>query len=117
MRELEVQARDTRFSLSKMADGFNRYAAIGTSAVASLTGVVLTARKCVDEYAEMQEAESQVIKYTGMTKEEVAELNEEFKHMDTRTPREKLNALAGDAGRLGITGKGCIGFCGCCQSD
>lgn len=105
MRELEVQARDTRFSLSKMADGFNRYAAIGTSAVASLTGVVLTARKCVDEYAEMQEAESQVIKYTGMTKEEVAELNEEFKHMDTRTPREKLNALAGDAGRLGITGK------------
>ena len=35
-----------------------------------------------------------------MTKEEVAELNEEFKHMDTRTPREKLNALAGDAGRL-----------------
>lgn len=105
MRELEVQARDTRFSLSKMADGFNRYAAIGTSTVASLTGVVLTARKCVDEYAEMQEAESQVIKYTGMTKEEVAELNEEFKHMDTRTPREKLNALAGDAGRLGITGK------------
>ena len=105
MKELEVQARDTRFSLSKMADGFNRYAAIGTSAVASLTGVVLTARKCVDEYAEMQEAESQVIKYTGMTKEEVAELNEEFKHMDTRTPREKLNALAGDAGRLGITGK------------
>lgn len=105
MRELEVQARDTRFSLSKVADGFNKYAAIGTSAVASLTGVVLTARKCVDEYAEMQEAESQVIKYTGMTKEEVAELNEEFKHMDTRTPREKLNALAGDAGRLGITGK------------
>ena len=105
MRELEVQARDTRFSLSKVADGFNKYAAIGTSAVASLTGVVLTARKCVDEYAEMQEAESQVIKYTGMTKEEVTELNEEFKHMDTRTPREKLNALAGDAGRLGITGK------------
>lgn len=105
MKELEVQARDTRFSLSKVADGFNRYAAIGTSAVASLTGVVLTARKCVDEYAEMQEAESQVIKYTGMTKEEVADLNEEFKSMDTRTAREKLNALAGDAGRLGITGK------------
>lgn len=105
MKELEVQARDTRFSLSKVADGFNRYAAIGTSAVASLTGVVLTARKCVDEYAEMQEAESQVIKYTGMTKEEVADLNEEFKSMDTRTAREKLNALAGDAGRLGISAK------------
>lgn len=105
MKELSVQAQDTRFSLSKLTDGFNKYAAIGTSVVASLTGVVLTARRCVDEYAKMQEAESQVIKYTGMTKEEVADLNEEFKRMDTRTPREKLNALAGDAGRLGISAK------------
>lgn len=105
MKELEVQARDTKFSLSKMADGFNKYAAIGASAIASLTGVAMTARKCVDEFAEMQEAESQVRKYTGMTAEEVAGLNEEFKKMDTRTPREKLNALAGDAGRLGITAK------------
>lgn len=105
MKEVEVQARDTRFSLSKMADGFNKYAAMGAGFVGTLTGVALTARKCVDEYAEMEEAEAQVIKYTGMTKDEVKGLNEEFKAMDTRTAREKLNALAGDAGRLGITGK------------
>lgn len=105
MKELEVQARDTKFSLSKLTDGFNKYAAIGASAIASLTGVAMTARKCVDEYAKMEEAEAQVVKYTGMTREEVKELNEEFKQMDTRTPREKLNALAGDAGRLGITAK------------
>jgi len=104
-RMKEVQARDTRFSLSKMADGVNRYAAMGAGVVGALTGVALTARKCVDEYAEMEEAEAQVIKYTGMTRDEVKGLNEEFKEMDTRTAREKLNALAGDAGRLGITGK------------
>ena len=105
MREVEVQARETRFSLSKMADGVNRYAAMGAGGVGALTGMALTARKCVDEYAEMEEAEAQVIKYTGMTRDEVKGLNEEFKEMDTRTAREKLNALAGDAGRLGITGK------------
>lgn len=105
MREVEVQARDTRFSLSKMADGVNKYAAMGAGVVGTLTGITLTARKCVDEYAEMEEAEAQVIKYTGMTRDEVKGLNEEFKEMDTRTAREKLNALAGDAGRLGITGK------------
>lgn len=105
IKELKGTANETRFSLSKMADGFNKYAAIGAGAVASLTGIALTARKCVDEYAEMEEAEAQVIKYTGMTKNEVKELNKEFKAMDTRTAREKLNALAGDAGRLGITGK------------
>lgn len=105
VKELKGTANDTRFSLSKMADGFNKYAVMGASVVATLTGVALTARKCVDEYAEMEEAEAQVIKYTGMTKKTVRELNEELKQIDTRTAREKLNALAGDAGRLGITGK------------
>lgn len=104
IRELRNEAKETKFSIAKLADGFNRYAAIGASVIASLTGVALTARKCVDEYAEMEEAESQVIKYTGMTREEVKLLNEEFQKMDTRTSREMLNALAGEAGKLGITG-------------
>lgn len=103
--ELKGKARETGLSLSKLSDGFNRYAGVAAAAVASLTAVTLTAKKCVDEYAEMEEAMSQVRKYTGMATEEVEDLNEEFKQMDTRTAREKLNALAGDAGRLGITGK------------
>ena len=104
MKELKGTATETGLSIGKLADGFNRYAAIGASAIATLTGMTLTMRKCVDEYAEMEEAESQVIKYTGMTTEEVKQLNEEFKRMDTRTPREELNRLAGEAGKLGITG-------------
>lgn len=102
IKEIKGTATETRLSLSKLADGFNRYAALGAGVVASLTGVALTARKCVDEFAEMQEAESQVVKYTGMTEREVALLNEELKHMNTRTSREELNRLAGEAGRLGI---------------
>lgn len=56
----------------------------------------------VQAFAQMDEAMSQVTKYTGMARDEVKSLNEEFKQMDTRTAREQLNALAGDAGRLGI---------------
>ena len=59
----------------------------------------------VNMYAEMQEHMSGVRKYAGLATEEVEELNEAFKKMDTRTPREKLNDLAADAGRLGITAK------------
>ena len=59
----------------------------------------------VNMYADMQEHMSGVSKYTGLAAEEVNELNEAFKKIDTRTPREKLNDLAADAGRLGITGK------------
>ena len=105
LKILRGQIDSTEMSLSKFSSGFNKYAAIGASVIASLTGVTLTVRKCVDEFAQMQEAESQVRKYTGMTSEQVAGLNEEFKKMDTRTARERLNELAGDAGRLGITAK------------
>lgn len=105
IRELRNEAKETKFSIARLADGFNRYAAIGASVIASLTGVALTARKCVDEYAQMEEAQSQVIKYTGLTKEETEALNESFKQMDTRTPREELNRLAGEAGKLGISSR------------
>lgn len=58
----------------------------------------------VNMYADMKEHMSGVSKYTGLAAEAVDELNEAFKKMDTRTPREKLNDLAADAGRLGIKG-------------
>ena len=104
MKELRGTATETGLSLGKVADGFNRYMGLAAGAVATLTGMTLTMRQSVEEYAKMEEAESQVIKYTGMTREEVKLLNEEFKAMDTRTPREELNRLAGEAGKLGITG-------------
>lgn len=59
----------------------------------------------VQQYATMDEAKANVRKYTGLSKEDVDDLNESLKKMDTRTSREQLNALAGDAGRLGITAK------------
>lgn len=59
----------------------------------------------VEEYAQLQEHTLSVTKYTGLAKEDVDELNEAFKRMDTRTPRAQLNDLAADAGRLGIQSK------------
>lgn len=105
IRELKGTAQETKFSLSKLADEFNRYQTLGVSVIATLTGIALTARGCVNDYAAMMEAQSQVTKYTGMTAEQVELLNEDLKRMDTRTAREELNALAGDAGRLGIQAK------------
>lgn len=99
------KSKDNMFSLSKVADGFNKYFGMVTAAIASLTGISFAMRKSVDDYAEMEEAMADVRKYTGMTTEEVKDLNEEFKKMDTRTPRLELNGLAAEAGKLGITGK------------
>lgn len=57
----------------------------------------------VEEYAAMEQEMAGVRKYTGMTEEDVAALNEALKGMDTRTSREGLNQLAQEAGRLGKT--------------
>ena len=105
IRELKGQAVSTRLSLSKLADGFNRYSMLVGSAIASLTGLTLTIRKCTNAYAQMEDVMAGVRKYTGQTDEQVREMNEDFKQMDTRSSREQLNALAGAAGRLGITAK------------
>lgn len=62
-------------------------------------------RGAVDAYASMDQEMANVRKFTGMTADQVAGLNEEFKKMNTRTPREDLNKLAQEAGRLGKTSK------------
>lgn len=64
-----------------------------------------TMREYVDAYASMDQEMANVRKFTGLTEEQVADLNEEFKKMDTRTSREGLNKLAQEAGRLGKTSK------------
>lgn len=91
--------------LGSMADFFNKWYYSLQTGLDALGGVTTTIRKCVNDYAEMEEAMADVRKYTGQTAEQVHEMNEDFKRMDTRTSREQLNALAGAAGRLGITNK------------
>ncbi len=73
--------------------------------VQSISGITTTIRGSVQDYAEMEEKMADVRKYTGMSDEDVRDLNEELKKMDTRTSREELNELAGAAGRLGKESK------------
>lgn len=72
---------------------------------AALTGVIMAGRSAVKAYAEMDAEMANVRKFTGMTAEQVEDLNEEFKKMDTRTARDELNKLAQEAGRLGKQSK------------
>ncbi len=90
---------------SRMVGALNKNWGAITQVIAVFSGLSFTVRKCIADYAAMDQELVNVQKYTGQTKKEVEEMNETFKKMDTRTPREKLNQLAGDAGRLGIVAK------------
>lgn len=74
-----------------------------TQTLAAYSGLHDIVKGSVEAFAEMDQEMNNVRKYTGQSIEEVQRMNETFKQMDTRTPREQLNQLAGSAGRLGIS--------------
>lgn len=95
----------TKSKWSKFVNIFNTNWGAITQGLAAVTGLSATVRDCTNKYAAMNQEMFNVTKYTGQAIEEVEEMNESFKKMNTRTARGELNRLAQDAGRLGITNR------------
>lgn len=85
----------------RLASGMNRYFLMATTAIATVTGLSMRFRDAARQAAELDDKMAQVMKTTGLTHEQVEQLNEAFKKMDTRTTIEQLNLLAYQAGKLG----------------
>lgn len=102
----QLKAPEQRKGLvSGFIDGLNKNWGAIVQGWAALTGLTQTVRMCTNAFASMEDVMANARKYTGQTDEQVREMNEDFKKMDTRSSREQLNELAGAAGRLGITSK------------
>src|SRR5690554_1805809 len=104
MDELRGKARATGLTLGKVADGFNRYAALVTSVIATLAGMVISIQKVLDYNGKLSDSQADVMKTTNLTKKEVDELTKSFGLFKTRTARVELLKLAEEGGRLGIEG-------------
>lgn len=105
IRGVAEETKSLGEKIGAVADFFNKWYYSVQTALDAFGGLTTSARNSVNAYAEMEEAMADVRKYTGQTSEQVHEMNEDFKKIDTRTARAELNALAGSAGRLGITNK------------
>lgn len=91
--------------LSNFGDKWTGLTVVFDSIISKIGALKSTMEGYVNEYAEMAEHMSGVKKYTGLADDAVRSLNDDFRAMDTRTPRQQLNDLAADAGRLGIQSK------------
>ncbi len=100
--ELNGKAHQSKSSLSSLADGFNKYAALGTSFVAGLTGIVLSVQKIIDINGKLSDSQADVMKTTKMSKAEVDDLTKSFGLLQTRTSRIDLLKIAEQGGRLGV---------------
>lgn len=97
--------------LSGAADKFNKYFGVISAGLASLTGVIFSFKKATDIFLELDEKLADVMKTTGLTKEEVKQLNVELAKINTRTSQQELLDLARVAGKLGISAQeDIIGF-------
>ena len=102
MDKLNGSAKYAKTGLQKFADGFNRYAALGASFLAVLTGVVFKIQEFIDFNGKMADAISDVQKTTGLAKSEVEDLAKSFGLLQTRTNRINLLKIAEEGGRIGI---------------
>lgn len=91
-------------SMTKLANSFNKYQALALGFIASITGVAFALKNVIREFAKLDDVFANVSKNTGLTIEEVKELDERLKSYDTRTAREELLKLASEAGKAGETG-------------
>ena len=108
---LKEHAQNIGSAASAWTEMYNKVLQFGTGIggltqiLSSLDNVTSTLKQVATDLAAMDDVYSDVIKTTGMTREQVEELNESFKSLDTRTSREQLNNLAYIAGKLGISSK------------
>ena len=108
LERTKLEAGAQQSAWAKTINFFNKNWGVITQALGAVTGLTMTMRKAVQDYAAMEEEMANVRKYTGLSADGVRTLNEELKKVDTRTSREELNQLAGSAGRLGITSQDSI---------
>ena len=101
LRKIQAESRETESTLNRANNFLTKWGNAIVGGMAAMAGVTMAGKQAVQAYADMDTAMANTQKYTGMTREEVEQLNEEMKKMDTRTSLEGLNELAQAAGRLG----------------
>ena len=103
IKKINSEYRHQQSFVSRATGAFNKYFGMVTAALASIAGLSLTIRQAIKDYTQFDDKLADVMKTTGLTKEQVLELNKELQKIDTRTSQEQLLNLARVAGKLGIT--------------
>ena len=105
MKELRAQSQATGGTLRSMMEGLNKYVNLIAASVTATVFSVRNITRVRDAFLAYDEALTDAMKTTNLTREEMEELGEDLGKLDTRTSRNDLLELARIGGKLGITGK------------
>lgn len=105
MKKLNQTADATRTILGTQIKGWGDLWAVIHSGISAVTRVWGMITQATDEYMEYDEALTDAMKTTNLTKEEVTALSDELEKFDTRTAQNELLALLRIGGKLGVEGE------------
>lgn len=105
LSELRNVSTETKSSIERVMSGLNSGIGslmAGTKTISSFLGRFEGAR---DAFLAYDEAMTDAMKTTGLTKNEISELSEKLKGIDTKTAQNELLGLVRAGGKLGISGQ------------
>ena len=104
-KELTDQSKAVSYTTCEMMDRLSKYAISLTSAFKGAANVINRFTGARDAFLAYDEAMTDAMKTTGLTKDEISELSEKLKGIDTKTAQNELLGLVRAGGKLGISGQ------------
>lgn len=104
LSELSSQSKATYNTLCETASKLASYVISIRGILQSLSGVRNQIAKATDAYLEYDEALTDAMKTTNLSKEDITALSERLKKIDTKTAQNELLALVRAGGKLGVEG-------------
>lgn len=104
-RELRQQSVATDKTLCDIAGRMRDYVVSVAGMISSARSIYSIASRATTAFTEYDEALTDAMKTTNLSKEEITELSEALAGIDTRTSQNDLLALARAGGKLGIEGR------------
>ena len=102
---IRSEINGTQTSMSKFAQGVNKYMASFMMIGAAIGGVVMSIKSLLEGSAKLSDAFADIQKTTGRSAKEVRELSSSLSKINTRSAKKDLLELAYVAGKLGYTSK------------
>ena len=92
-------------SLASFAGKLEHYQTLLFGVIGAVTGLVTAAKSATKAFAEFDDKVADVMKKTGLSREEALSLSSALTSIDTRTSQNELLELVRITGKLGITGQ------------
>jgi TP901 family phage tail tape measure protein len=105
LKELTDQSKAVHYTTCELSDKLSKYVVSVYGAVGAIQNAFNKFTGARDSFLAYDEALTDAMKTTNLTKDEILDLSDSLKQIDTKTPQNELLALVRAGGKLGITGQ------------